>query len=39
LAAPELGFHIIQEDEAGEAVKDSSNFALITIKQGMVTTR
>jgi hypothetical protein len=39
LAAPELGFHIIQEDDNGENAKDISNFALITIKEGTTTAR
>jgi hypothetical protein len=39
LAAPELGFHIIHDEDSGEGVRDSSNFALITIKEGEVTAR
>jgi hypothetical protein len=39
LAAPKLGFHIIYDDEPGDASKDTSNYALITIKQGMATAR
>jgi predicted Zn-ribbon and HTH transcriptional regulator len=39
LAAPDLGFHIIQEDEPGDTVKDNSNYALITIKQGEASAR
>jgi hypothetical protein len=32
LAALELGFHIIQDEDTGDTVKDNSNYALITIK-------
>jgi hypothetical protein len=39
LATPELGFHIIQEDDSGENVKAISNFALITVKEGTTTAR
>jgi hypothetical protein len=39
LAAPDLGFHIIQDDESRDIVKDNSNYALITIKQGEVSAR
>jgi hypothetical protein len=39
LAAPELGFHIIQDEDSGDGVRDSSNFALITIKEGVVSAR
>jgi hypothetical protein len=39
LAAPELGFHIIQGDESGEAAKETNNMAVITIKEGEVTAR
>lgn len=39
LAAPDLGFHIIQDDESGEATKETFNLAIITIKKGEVTTR
>jgi hypothetical protein len=39
LATPKLGFHIIQDEDNGEGVKDSSNFALITIKEGSATAR
>jgi hypothetical protein len=38
-AAPKLGFHVIQDDETGEASKESSNYALITIKEGTATAR
>lgn len=39
LTAPELGFHIIQYAEVGDNAKDSSNYALITIKQETTTAR
>jgi hypothetical protein len=39
LAAPDLGFHIIQEEDSGDGARDSSNFALITIKEGVVSAR
>jgi hypothetical protein len=39
LAAPELGFHIIQDEDSGDIAKDKSNYALITIKQGPATAR
>jgi hypothetical protein len=32
LAAPELGFHIIQDDDDGEAARETANLAVITIK-------
>jgi hypothetical protein len=39
LASPELGFHIIHDDDPGDTSKDTSNYALITIKQGVATAR
>jgi hypothetical protein len=39
LAASELGFHVIQDEESGENSKEASNFALITIKDGAVTAK
>jgi 5-hydroxyisourate hydrolase-like protein (transthyretin family) len=39
LAAPELGFHIIQDDEYGDPSKETTNLAVITIKEGEVTAR
>jgi hypothetical protein len=39
LAAPELGFHIIQDDEYGEAAKEMTNTKIITIKEGLVSAR
>jgi hypothetical protein len=39
LAAPELGFHIIQDDEFGDTSKEATNLAMITIKEGEVTAR
>jgi hypothetical protein len=39
LAAPDLGFHIIQDDESGDTSKDNSNYALITIKHGEASAR
>jgi hypothetical protein len=39
LAAPDLGFHIIQDDESGEATKETTNIAIITIKEGEVIAR
>jgi hypothetical protein len=39
LVAPELGFHIIQDEDSEDGVRDSSNFALITIKEGVVSAR
>jgi hypothetical protein len=35
LAAPDLGFHVIQDDDNGEATKDTVNIAVITIREGM----
>jgi hypothetical protein len=34
LAAPELGFHIIQDDDSGDSAKESTNLVVITIKEG-----
>jgi hypothetical protein len=34
LAAPDLGFHIILDDEYGEATKELTNTVVITIKEG-----
>jgi hypothetical protein len=39
LAAPDLGFHIIQDNEYGEATKELTNTAVITIKEGVVNAR
>jgi hypothetical protein len=39
LAAPELGFHIIQDDDSGDTVNESTNLAVITIKEGEATAR
>jgi hypothetical protein len=39
LAAPELGFHIIQDDDFGDSFKETTNLAVITIKEGEVTAR
>jgi hypothetical protein len=39
LAAPDLGFHIILDDEYGEATKELTNTAVITIKEGVVNAR
>jgi hypothetical protein len=39
LAVPELGFHIIQDDDDGEAARETANLAVITIKEGDVTAR
>jgi rubrerythrin len=39
LAAHELGFHIIQDDDSGDSAKESTNLAVITIKEGEVTAR
>jgi hypothetical protein len=39
LATPDLGFHIIQDDESGEAAKEIANLVIITIKEGEVTAR
>nr|TKW37362.1 hypothetical protein SEVIR_1G042300v2 [Setaria viridis] len=39
LAASELGFHIIQDDDYGDATKDMAYCALMTIKEGEVTAR
>jgi predicted Zn-ribbon and HTH transcriptional regulator len=39
LAAPELGFHVIQDEDIGEASKETANIAVITIKEGDVTAR
>jgi hypothetical protein len=39
LAAPDLGFHIILDDEYGEAIKELTNTAVITIKEGVVNAR
>jgi hypothetical protein len=39
LAAPDLGFHIILDDEFGEATKELTNIVVITIKEGMVNAR
>jgi hypothetical protein len=39
LAAPELGFHVIQDEEMGESSKESSNFALITTRDGSVSAK
>jgi hypothetical protein len=39
LAALELGFHIIQDDESGESAKETNNMAVITIKEGDVIAR
>jgi hypothetical protein len=39
LAALDLGFHVIQDEDAGDSSKESSNYALIAIKEGTTTTR
>jgi hypothetical protein len=39
LATPDLGFHVIQDEDAGDSSKESSNYALIAIKEGTATTR
>jgi hypothetical protein len=39
LAAHELDFHIIQDDDSGDSAKESTNLAVITIKEGEVTAR
>jgi hypothetical protein len=39
LAAPELGFHVIQDDGDEEAARENANLAVITIKEGDVTAR
>jgi hypothetical protein len=39
LPAPDLGFHIIVEDEYGELTKELTNTTVITIKEGMVNAR
>jgi hypothetical protein len=39
LAAPELGFHIIQDDDSGDTVNEPTNLAVITIKEGEATAR
>jgi hypothetical protein len=39
LAAHELDFHIIQDDDSGDSAKESTNLVVITIKEGEVTAR
>jgi hypothetical protein len=35
----QIGFHVIQEEDAGDSSKESSDYALIAIKEGTATTR
>jgi predicted Zn-ribbon and HTH transcriptional regulator len=39
LAAPELGFHVILDEDYGEAQKDMATTAIISIKEGEVNAR